>query len=55
MEDHVVQPEQASEMERTIRERGGGVRLVFLKGEGHEFRRRGNVKGRFRNRLCLEE
>ena len=43
-EDHVVPPEQASEMERVIRERAGDVRLAFLKGEGHWFRRKANVK-----------
>ena len=43
-EDCVVPLEQATEMEKVVREKGGDVRLVVLEGEGHGFRRGENVK-----------
>ena len=43
-EDRVVPLEQATEMEKVIKEEGGDVRLVVLEGEGHGFRRSENVK-----------
>lgn len=43
-EDKVVPPDQASDMERIIREEGGDVKLVMMEGEGHGFRMSGNIR-----------
>ena len=43
-EDKVVPPDQASDMERIIRENGGDVKLVMMEGEGHGFRMSENIK-----------
>ena len=43
-EDKVVPPDQASDMERIIRENGGDVELVMMEGEGHGFRMSENIK-----------
>lgn len=43
-EDKVVPPDQASDMERIIRENGGDVKLMMMEGEGHGFRMSENIK-----------
>ena len=43
-EDKVVPPDQASDMERIIKEHGGDVKLVLMEGEGHGFRLSENIK-----------
>ena len=43
-EDKVVPPDQASDMERIIKENGGDVKLVLMEGEGHGFRLSENIK-----------
>jgi len=42
-DDKVVPPGQAIEMEKSIKENGGDVRLVMFEGEGHGFRKAPNV------------
>jgi dipeptidyl aminopeptidase/acylaminoacyl peptidase len=42
-DDKVVPPGQAVEMEKSIRDNGGDVRLVMFEGEGHGFRKAPNV------------
>lgn len=43
LDDKVVPPNQAVEMEKAIKENGGVVRLVMFEGEGHGFRQGKNV------------
>jgi dipeptidyl aminopeptidase/acylaminoacyl peptidase len=42
-DDKVVPPSQAIDMEKSIKENGGDVRLVMFDGEGHGFRKAPNV------------
>lgn len=42
-DDRVVPPGQAVDMEKSIKENGGDVRLVMFEGEGHGFRKAPNV------------
>jgi dipeptidyl aminopeptidase/acylaminoacyl peptidase len=42
-DDKVVPPGQAVDMEKSIRDNGGDVRLVMFEGEGHGFRKAPNV------------
>jgi dipeptidyl aminopeptidase/acylaminoacyl peptidase len=42
-DDKVVPPSQALDMEKSIKENGGVVRLVMFDGEGHGFRKAPNI------------
>lgn len=43
LDDKVVPPSQAEEMEKAIRASGGEVQLIMFEGEGHGFRQSKNV------------
>lgn len=43
-EDKVVPPNQTKEMEKTILECGGKVRVVMFEGEGHGFRQKKSIR-----------
>ena len=42
-EDKVVPLNQTLEMEKSVKEKGGTVRVIIFKGEGHGFRREENI------------
>lgn len=53
--DAVVPPEQAEDMVKTIRAKGGRVDYVLFEGEGHGWRKAENIKAALEKELAFYE